>query len=61
MLRLMDPLEADGLVISEMVGSIRLYRLIEAPWTSALTALVDPVLAFIYHSPAGSAPHGRSW
>lgn len=43
MLRLMDPLEADGVVQSRMVGSIRLYRLRPARWAGAVKTLVSAV------------------
>ncbi len=42
--RLLDPLEADGVLTSGMVGSIRLYRLFKAPWTEPLIALCQAVL-----------------
>jgi hypothetical protein len=42
--RLLDPLEADGVLTSWMVGSIRLYRLVEASWTPALRGLVEQIL-----------------
>ncbi|HTD33679.1 MAG TPA: helix-turn-helix domain-containing protein [Candidatus Elarobacter sp.] len=45
MLRLMDPLEADAVVVSARFGSIRLYTLAEAPWTSAFRALARAVVA----------------
>lgn len=44
MLRLLDPLEADGLLISEMFGSIRLYALAPAPWSSAAKNLARAIL-----------------
>lgn len=50
--RLLDPLEDDGLLTSWMVGSIRLYRLVEASWTPALQSLVEQMLAL--HPPLAS-------
>jgi len=44
MLRLIDPIEADGLVVSEMVGSIRLYQFPKTGWTPTLTALIKTIL-----------------
>jgi hypothetical protein len=44
MLWLMDPIEADGLVVSEMVGSIRLYRFPKTGWTPTLIALIETIL-----------------
>jgi hypothetical protein len=41
---LLDPLEADGVLISDMFGSIRLYALKPEPWTAALKTLALEVL-----------------
>jgi hypothetical protein len=43
--RLMDPIEEDGLVVSEMVGSIRLYSFAPGPCIAPLRALVEAMLA----------------
>jgi len=43
--RLLDPLEADGLVTSGMAGSIRLYSLAKAAWLRAMLDLSRAVLA----------------
>jgi hypothetical protein len=40
MLRLLDPIEADGVLESRIVGSIRVYRLVQHPWTAALATAV---------------------
>ncbi len=42
--RLLDPLEADGLVTSGMAGSIRLYGLAKAPWLPAVLDVCRSVL-----------------
>lgn len=42
--RLLDSIEADGIVVSKMVGSIRLYELRQAPWTTRLRALLLAVV-----------------
>ena len=42
--RLMDPIEADGLISSRMVGGVRLCSLRETSWTSPLRRLVGAIL-----------------
>jgi len=44
MLRLMDPIEADGVVVSEMVGSIRLYEFPKTGWAPTVTTLIGEIL-----------------
>jgi hypothetical protein len=43
--QLLDPIEADGIFVSEMVGSIRLYALASKPWTKPLEAVVRSIVA----------------
>lgn len=43
--RLLDPIEADGVFTSEMVGQIRLYSLTREPWTEAAVNLATAILA----------------
>jgi hypothetical protein len=43
--QLMDPIEADKVVVSEMVGSIRIYSVIDEPWTPALNALAKAMVS----------------
>lgn len=42
--RLLDPVEADGVFASRMVGSIRLYSFAPEPWAESLAALVRALL-----------------
>jgi hypothetical protein len=43
--QLLDPIEADGIFVSQIVGSIRLYSLADMPWAQPLRKVVQAIVA----------------